>query len=316
MQRSIGPDGHVLNQQHSSHRNQTYFLDRLHCFQSTSDRKQVDLWQRGRRSRCCQSSTSGCNAFCLCMKYTFKLSLRPDSTRMAYFVSRILVTYATLSGPSTARHHLCDPNCDQPRHHTLRALRPHRPRLRSVQVRQHNWPASRRLARTVATLWCTHAAAQKRLVGNCSRSGTSSSQLSTSRAGLSPRRPSSWDVLQLCRLVFATSVVLPASSISTHLRSEGRNFDAVRHPPVTTDKKSLQSNWISTSSTHCGIFQWYCIRHTTPRWPRTCFSLGNKSHSACPEKARRSNKIGSTTSFCPDTARLQWLQTSFGCSAA
>ena len=44
--------------------------------------------------------------------------------------------------------------------------------------------------------------------------------------------------------------------------------------------------------------------------------LGNKSHSACPEKAHLSNTIGSTMSLCPGTHRLLWMWTSFACSAA
>ena len=47
------------------------------------------------------------------------------------------------------------------------------------------------------------------------------------------------------------------------------------------------------------------------------FSLCNTSHSACPEKARFSNTIGSTASLCPRTGgRLVWLQTSSACAAA
>ena len=91
------------------------------------------------------------------MKHSFKLSLLPDAIRIASFVLRIFVTYATAWCPSTAQRHLCDPNCDQPQHHTLLASLLRRPRRRSVQVRQHNWPTSHRLARTVlATPWRTH----------------------------------------------------------------------------------------------------------------------------------------------------------------
>ena len=44
-------------------------------------------------------------------------------------------------------------------------------------------------------------------------------------------------------------------------------------------------------------------------------SLGNRSHSACLEKAPLSSTIDSTMSYCPGTVRLLWLQISFACSA-
>ena len=52
---------------------------------------------------------------------------------------------------------------------------------------------------------------------------------------------------------------------------EGRNFDAVWHSPVPTNKNSLQGNGLQTSSTYSGMLQFYCRCQTTPGWPRAWF---------------------------------------------
>ena len=105
------------------------------------------------------SSTGASTAFSQSMKYSFKLSLSPSKLCEDCFicVENLRDVRATAWCPSTAQHHLFDPNWDQPESHTLRVLHFRRPRRRSVQARKHNWPASRRLARTaLATLSRTH----------------------------------------------------------------------------------------------------------------------------------------------------------------
>ena len=120
------------------------------------------------------------------------------------------------------------------------------------------------------------------------------SRSSASVADFVPASPNEGNTVSRVR-----TVVLVNTSSSFSVVAEGCNFDAVRHPPVPTNKNSLQSDGAQTSSTHCGMFQFYRKRQTTPGWPRTCsLSLGNKSHS---------NTIGSTTSFSPGTGRLLWL---------
>ena len=80
------------------------------------------------------------------------LSLLPDSVRIASFESRIFVTYATAWWPiNCSTSSLISKLGPATKSYASRLLP--RPRQRSVQARQHNWPASRRLARTVlATL--------------------------------------------------------------------------------------------------------------------------------------------------------------------
>ena len=51
--------------------------------------------------------------------------------------------------------------------------------------------------------------------------------------------------------------------------AESCNFDAMRHPPVPTNKNSLQSDGIQTSSVRCGMFQFY----RTPDNPRQATNL-------------------------------------------
>ena len=53
--------------------------------------------------------------------------------------------------------------------------------------------------------------------------------------------------------------------------AEGRNFDAVWHSPVPTNKNSSQGNGLQTSSTHSGMLQFYCKCQTTLGWPRVWF---------------------------------------------
>ena len=75
--------------------------------------------------------------------------------------------------------------------------------------------------------------------------------------------------------------------LSLSVIAEGCNFEAVVAPPVPTNRNSLQSDGIQTSSTHFGMFQFYRKRQTTPRWPRTwslswqqvTFSLSRKGAS-------------------------------------
>ena len=58
--------------------------------------------------------------------------------------------------------------------------------------------------------------------------------------------------------------------------AEGCNFDAVRHPSVPTNRNSLQSDGIQTSSAHCGMFQFHRKRQTTPGRQQVTSSLSRK----------------------------------------
>ena len=101
-----------------------------------------------------QARQGASTVFSLSMKYSFKLSLLPDFVRVASFVSRILRDVRNrLVGHQLLNIVSVIQIGTSPFIIGVRVLLLRRPRRRSVQARQHNWPASRRLARTVlATL--------------------------------------------------------------------------------------------------------------------------------------------------------------------
>ena len=66
--------------------------------------------------------------------------------------------------------------------------------------------------------------------------------------------------------------------------AEGRNFDAMRHSPVPTNRNSLQSNGIQTSSTYREMLQLYCKCQTTSGWPRAWFFSRQQVASSLPRK--------------------------------
>ena len=119
---SVAPNGDVLIK-HITHRNQS-------CFDLTA----CIVFDR-------------CTASSLSMKYSFKLSLLPNSVRMASFVSRTFVAHQLLNIISVVQTGASTNITRFVRFfHAGRATR-------FVHVRKQNWPASRRLVRAVlATL--------------------------------------------------------------------------------------------------------------------------------------------------------------------
>ena len=94
-------------------------------------------------------------------------------------------------------------------------------------------------------------------------------------------------------------------------------------PSVLADELTILAGHISdcaalTCREHPHSYSHMCQnKNKNPGWPQTwSLSWQQITFSACPEKARLANTIGSTTSLCPDTVRLLWLQTSFACSVA
>ena len=91
--------------------------------------------------------------------------------------------------------------------------------------------------------------------------------------------------------------------------AEGCDLDAVRHPPVPTNKNFLQSDGVQTSSMHCGMFSFYRKRQTTPWWPRTwSLSLLATGHILLVPKRR----VFPTRSV-PLRRSVQALVVCFGC---
>ena len=116
VQSCVVSNRHVLVNQRVSHSDQPCFnLTTSVVFNFFRQRMSLPLATSASLSMLSSDST----AFSLSMKCSFKLSLLPDSVRIASFVLTIFETYATAWCPI---NHLCDPNWDQPQHHTLRAF--------------------------------------------------------------------------------------------------------------------------------------------------------------------------------------------------